>query len=387
MLMVKESRRCCPAADGWNRLIRVLVLLLSAIPAGLALDFTDGPFVFLPSVRIWGADITAGWRVPPLLPPYDTVLWAHVGGGLEDHGIYRDFTAGGIVGTPLAAEDVRADYRKLTLDWQLGLAQGLLRSPGLERNLLEVILQSRWRLEDYRRGPAGSSSLLASALADSAGLFMGTFLLALHLDGVQTSRRRRTSNGVDAEASVEWAPAGLFWTPMSFVRLNSHVEGLITLADGGNLALVAGDRLEGDVVLSPAGNLWTIPVWARTTFGGVNPYGFGGQAGLGGALRGVRSERFDGTLKIVNNLEVRLLFPEILPVAVFPGLIAFLDAGTSDFRALDYSPILPDNLFISTGMGVYLHALGVDLLVCCAWCMVPSEAEGVMVDFRLGTHF
>jgi len=387
MEKAKGSRRCGPSAAGWNSLICVLVLFFFAVPAGLALEFTDSPFVFLPGVRVWGADVTVGCLGPRLLGSVDTVLWAHVGGGWEDHKIYRDFAADGAAGTPLAADDERAGYRKLTLDWQLGLAQGLLWSTSLDHNLLEVILQSRWRLEDYRQGAAGESSLLASALADSGGLFMSTFLLALHLDGVQTSRRRRTSNGVDAEASVEWAPAGLFGTPMSFIRLNAHVEGLITLADAGNLALVAGDRLEGDIVFAGAGGLRTIPVWARTTFGGVNPYGFGGQEGLGGALRGVHNERFDGTLKIVNNLEVRLLFPEILPVSVFPGLIAFLDAGTSDFRALDRSPILPDDLFISMGMGLYLHALEVDLVVCCAYCAVPSEARGLKVDFQIGTHF
>lgn len=366
----------------------VLVLLLAAAGGSFALGSPESPFVLVPNVRFFGADMTVGYRGLHPIPQLGTTVWAHVGGGWEQHKLYRDFSIEDVVGVPLGVDDPKADYNKWTLDAQLGLAQGILWSDRLGRNLLEAVIQSRWRLESYRLPDGGDSSLiLDSSLPDRDGLFLGTFLGAVHLDGVQTVSRRRTHNGVDAEISAEWAPAGFLGSPADFVRLNGHLEGLVTLVEAKNVALVAGDHLEGDLLLSPTGELSTIPVWARTTLGGVNPDGFGGQAGLGGAVRGVASERFDGTLKIVNNLEVRLLFPEILPVAIFPGLIVFVDAGTSDFRGLDRAPVLPDDLFVSFGAGLDLRALVADVVVYASYCALPEEARGFKVDFRFSTQF
>lgn len=351
-------------------------------------EASRSPFILVPNVRIWGADMTVGFRGVRLLVGVDSVLWAHLGGGWQGQNLYRDFSASPVAGVLTSAQSSEADYQKLTFDWQVGLSQGIVWSDHLDRNLLEAVVLAKWRLDRYYQNAAGTSSfLLESSLSDREGAFLTSFLAALRLDGVETVAKRQTQDGVYAEVSAEWAPAGLFGSTADFVRLNAHLSGFTTLAEAPHLVLVLGDRVEGDVLLSPAGDVSTIPVLARTTLGGMNPDGFGGEAGLGGAVRGVHGERFDGTLKLVNNLELRLLFPEILPVAIFPGLIAYLDAGTSDFRNLDRRPVLPRDLFVSIGAGAYLRALVADLVLYGSYCMAPAEAAGFKVDFRFSTQF
>ena len=367
--------------------VAVGLLLLVPLSGVFGLGSADSPFILVPNVRLWGADMTIGYRGIRPFPAVETILWAHVGGGWEGHSLYRDFSLDSPVGQALGADDERADYNKLTLDWQVGLAQGIVWSPSLERNLLEAVFLSKWRLDAHRQNADGTSALLASALPDAAGLFMSSVLAALHFDGIRTESRRQTKDGVDAEVSAEWAPRGLFGSPAEFVRLNAHVAGLVTLAQAAHVALVAGGRLEADLLLAPSGDLTTIPVWARSTLGGVNPDGFGGQSGLGGAVRGLAGERFDGTLKVVNNLELRVLFPEIFPVAIFPGLIFFVDVGTSDWRRLDRAPVLPGDLVVSAGAGLDLRALVADLVLYGSWCFTPEEARGFRVDFRFSTQF
>jgi hypothetical protein len=367
-----------------KRLTPLAVLSIILLPA-FAYGSSDNAFIVVPNVRFWGADITVGYRGLRLVPGVETTLWAHVGGGWESFSLYRDFAPEPILGVPLSGGDPRADYWTLGLDWQVGLAQGLLWSDVLERNLVEVMLQSRWRVASHRQNEEGTSSLLlASALPDREGLFMSTLLLGFHLDGVMTQRRRNTHTGLDAEVSAEWAPKGLLGSSADFVRLNAHVAGLVTLAEGDHVALVAGDRLEGDLLISPTGDLTTLPVWARMTLGGINPDGFGGESGLGGAVRGVHGGRFDGTLKIVNNAELRLLFPDLLPVAIVPGLIFFVDAGVSDYRTLDR---VPAGLVLSAGAGLDLRLLVADLVLYGSYCLAPVEAQGFKVDFRFSTQF
>ena len=338
-------------------------------------------FILVPNVRIWGADMTVGYRGVRLVPGVDSVLWAHLGGGWQGQKLYRDFSASPVVGEPTPAGSTQADYQKLTFDWQVGLSQGIVWSDHLDRNFLEGVFLAKWRLDRHYQIAAGASSfLLESSLSDREGVFLTSFLLALRLDGVETVAKRQTQEGLYAELSAEWAPA-------DFVRLNAHLSGLTTLVDAPHLALVLGDRVEADLLLSPAGDVSTIPALARTTLGGMNPDGFGGEAGLGGAVRGVHGERFDGTLKLVNNLELRLLFPEIFPVAIFPGLIAYVDVGTSDYRNLDRRPVLPGDLFLSVGAGAYLRALIADLVLYGSYCIAPADAAGFKVDFRFSTQF
>lgn len=365
-------------------------LLAAALPlrAGEAASEGRSPWILVPNVRIWGADMTVGYRGLRILPGVDSVLWAHLGGGWEGHALYRDFSASPVVGVPVAKDDPAAPYSALTIDWQVGLSQGILFSERLDRNLLEAVFLAKQRLDRYYQNAAGSSSFLAdSSLPDRGGIVLTSFLLALRWDGVEVVKHRQTRNGLYGELSAEWAPAGLFGSPADYLRLDAHLSGLVTLVDRPRLALVAGDRVEGDLLLPLSGDLVAVPAWARSTLGGMNPDGFGGESGLGGAVRGVASERFDGTLKLVNNLELRLLFPDILPVAIFPGLIAYLDAGAADYRGLDRRIDLPGDLFVSAGAGLYLRALVADLVLYGSYCLAPADAAGFAVDFRFSTQF
>jgi hypothetical protein len=375
-----------------DRLKRLVFAVLVAAAASVSAQGADSvprnPFILLPNVRLWGADMTVGYRGLRLIPGVDTVFWAHLGGGWEAHALYRDFTSSGIVGTPTAANDPRAPYNRLTFDWQVGLSQGIVFSDRLDRSLLEGVLLAKWRLDRHYQNANGTSALLLdSALADRDGIFDTSFLIALRVDGVDVPPKRQTHDGVYAEASAEWSPEGLFGSPASFVRLNGHLEGYVTLAQAAHLALVAGDRLEGDLLLSPVGDVSTIPVWARASLGGMNPDTYRPEAALGGAVRGVELERFDGTLKLVNNLELRLLFPEILPVAIFPGVIAHVDAGLVDYENLDRVVRLPEDLLVSVGVGAFLRGLVADLVAYASYCLAPQNAAGFKVSFWLRTQF
>ena len=370
-----------PRAMTLRRLFLVAAILTTALRVGIAEEAS--PWVFVPNARLYGADITLGYTGVQMWPGLPTTFWGHLGGGYVKQNLHRSFLTSPVAGSP---SDPRltpdaSPYWNLTFDTEIGAGQGIFL-PGLE-----VVLLNKYRWDHHYATKDVAPALFASALPDREGLFVSSFLAALRFDLLEMHSLRRTASGPYLEVSAEWAPAGLFGSPAAFFRLNAHAVVFITLLDRNHLALVVGDRLEADVLI--AADLATIPVFARTSFGGLNPYGFGIESGLGGEVRGIASRRFDGTLKVVNNLEARLLFPEILPgffSSVFPGVIAFVDAGTSDYRALNKHPAIPGDIFVSTGVGAYVRAMVADLVLYGTYSFHP-EARGFDVSFAFSTNF
>lgn len=74
-----------------------------------------------------------------------------------------------------------------------------------------------------------------------------------------------------------------------------------------------------------------VPLSALQSFGGSHQGSPQvARVGLGGAMRGIDSGRYDTNLKFVDNLELRLDGPALLRPDTYPILVAFADSGFFD---------------------------------------------------------
>ena len=168
------------------------------------------------------------------------------------------------------------------------------------------------------------------------------------------------------------------------MRLTALLEGYRTLLSTPAVSVYLADRLVYDRLL---GEEARIPVSARTTIGGLTsvPISKNPLRALGGAVRGIEDNRFDGFAKLVNNLDVRVHFPSLALTLfgrkVIPGAVAYLDAGLYD-RASGRLGL--DPLLASAGAGVLLNALGYDFILYGDWFLNEGEL-GVSLGFS--AHF
>ena len=279
------------------------------------------------------------------------MLWASVGGGYQG----SNFFAAADDSIPL--EDV--DYQVLGADWRFGVSQGIVYRPDGAGNLLEAVLLYHGRYQSYLQGGA-----VLAGLPDEDGLLQNTLLASLVLDSTVFDRGRLTRDGLFGSLTAEWAPAFFYNKAMGdsdFVRLTALLEGYRTLLSTPAVSVYLADRLVYDRLL---GEEARIPVSTRTTIGGLTsvPISKNPLRALGGAVRGIADNRFDGFAKLVNNLDVRVHFPSLALFGgmLVPGAVAYLDAGLYD-RASGRLSL--DPLLASVGAGVLLNALGFDFIL------------------------
>jgi hypothetical protein len=166
-----------------------------------------------------------------------------------------------------------------------------------------------------------------------------------------------------------------------YTRLSFLATGYLPLWPGRYVSLYLADRVLFDLLLGEEAG---IPVSARSTFGALSkvPIGSNPFRGLGGTLRGVEGERYDGLVKMANNLDLRLHFPALTFFGLFtPMAVAFLDAGIYDRMSgsLSFDPV-----YFSTGAGVGLYALGFDFILYGRYFINEPRFS---VDVGLGAHF
>jgi hypothetical protein len=351
-------------------LIVVLGFAAAALPALPALP---EDLLFKWDVRIWGGDVAFGWKGWDLFPGVDTVLWASTGGGWQGSH-YFDGSDDDTLGP---ADPDTALYKNLNVDWRFGVAQGILFNPAQERNLLEFLLLYRGKYHDY-----SDDHDVLTGLPEENGLLQHSLTLGLLFDNTLVDKPSLNSRGIYAVLSAEFAPDWLgndVLGASDFWRLSLGLTGYQPVLDSPGISIyladrVLFDRIFGDQVpistLSSIGTLKKIPI-------GANP-----RRALGGTLRGIYTNRYDGYVKLVNNFDVRLHFPGLtLFQLATPVAVAYFDAGVYDQMS---GELQFDAVYCTTGLGVGLYALGFDFIFYGTYFLNEGRLSW---ELGLGTHF
>jgi hypothetical protein len=362
-----------------------------------------------------GADLTIGYRGRRLFPGVDTIIQTTVGGGYEGLKTYRDVDYRPNVQIPISAaagHNRRLEFNSPNLQWELGVLQGILRSPDRNqdqgRNLLEAFAFYRGRYDLYLGGryyQGTEESRVATIEAyhewwkehyagtDAGGIFGTSFLFGLDWNGLQQDPRSRAWEGYYGEASMEASP----WIPgvpgaSDFWRVSASALGFHTLweqrpeARGTGLTIYLGDRFSVDY----ADARRAMPLYVMESFGGRRL-----RSGLTeDGVRGFESRAWDTQLKIVNNVELRFNLPPPFDFRGIrhdpaPGFLLFADLGYGASYWGDPSDT-PGSLLGSTGVGLYLDLFGiVDAVGTVGVPVIGSRLDGrpMQLDLSFGLHF
>jgi hypothetical protein len=358
------------AWDIMKRIAALLLFVTTLLPAAEE----DGDWLFKYSIRTWGGDLAVGYSGFPLFEGVDTILWASAGGGYQKAAFYpADHDS------PVPAADM--GYVNLNADWRLGFSQGILYNPAQDRNLLDFSFLFVSRMQHYLDNQA-----IPAEYPDRDGIWLNALVCGLVFDTVSFDRRLIVREGVYATLSTELAPRGLandLFGDSRYARFTALAIGHKPILARPQVSVYLAERLVYDII---RGRDEEIPISVRTRIGGLtnvplhkNP---GSYRGLGGALRGVERDRFDGYVKLVNNLDLRVHFPSFrLPGGAVPGLVAYFDAGAYDrsSRELRLPPV-----YASTGAGLVLNVFGHDLVLYANYFI---NEQAFSASFDLGAHF
>jgi len=347
------------------RLCVILIFLLSASALGAA-----GPedLLLRASVRLWGADVALGWKGLRLIPGVDTVFWVSAGTGYDAENYFA-----GPDDAVLPADPTALRYHNFSYTWRLGVAQGILYNREQKRNLLELILLYRGR-HQYYFDPNG----VLAGLPDSSGLLQNALFTGLVFDNVRLNLTYATQRGLYVAVGAEFVPQALANTVLGasdYIDLSLVASGFLPVLETRALSVYLADRILYDRLIGD--DAW-IPLNARCSFSALStvPIGKYPFHGLGGAVRGISLDRYDGYVKLVNNLEVRLHYPSLTMFnLITPGLIAFFDAGVFDHmsRQLRFEPI-----YCSTGLGLAFYGLGYELVLYGAYSINENRLRPVL---------
>lgn len=302
-------------------------LLLLVLPEELPAQERD--FIVSPGPLLWGAQADLGLQnYLQIREETNTTFWLHLGSwwGSDSYYRYPDYR---IYDGALGAEDITS-FNEWGLAWGLGFAQGLIPREAEGRDLLRVETWYRAHYEDHLLQDESDDLIVRSDLPDRRGVLLNKLFLALIYDETRTDLTSKQKDGLYGELSGEVAPAFLgneLVGSSNFARVNATLRYYRSLLNlGGNSRLVPTLGLAtfaaADQLVLIGDDHRRIPADARQAIGGLSP-----RTGLGGAIRGLDSGRFDANTKLVGNLELRAFFPYALPLNVTPGLVMFLDGG------------------------------------------------------------
>lgn len=339
-----------------NRRTALAILVFALVLAGwTGAEESDGFFTeFDP--RIIGADVRVGYRFD-LLPVGLTQVSGLVGGAWGGEAYYRydddSFVEPGDSGPTNVA------FNRVNVRWDVGAGQDTAASGSLS---ISPFVYYR----GFRNFPLDDESeeelFLDSPRSDAGGILSNGVLAGVFVDSVVADENYAVERGVYAEASVGFSPRWLLNDIVGasdFGRVNVTAKGFLPVAAVGAAAdPVLGAYLAGfyaiDYLYGP-----TIPHAAASTVGGLNP-----RFGVGGAVRGVDSQRFDASFKTIANVEARVTFPGVLDPYLVPGIVVYLDgAYFSDLRELSPNTSEHSGYAATSGAGVSVDFFGIATLV------------------------
>jgi hypothetical protein len=352
-------------------LVLALSLVLLGLPPEAPAQGRTADVLFRWDPRLWGGDVAWGYKGWQLFPGLDTVLWVSAGAGYQSANFYEPDDDSGVVGEPR--------FNPVGGDWRLGVAQGILYNPGQGRNLLEALLLYRGKYQKYLNAEA-----IPPTYPDQTGILQNSFLTGLVFDTSLTNKQFKTKRGIYSALTLELVPNWLgndILGDSDYSRLGCVAEGYLPVHESRLVSVYLAERVMFDYLF---GNPDNIPISATGSFGALDkvPIGSNPLPGLGGSLRGVAGQRYDGLVKAVNNFDVRLHFPALTMFdLVTPGLVFYFDAGVYDrmTRTLSFDPV-----YTSAGAGLVAHALGFDFVLYGNYFITEPDFS---MSLGLGAHF
>ena len=360
-----------------SRLPRVLTaalaLLLLACGLAFAQDGSEPRFILRPSPTLWGAYAGIGLGFNDILFDAETKLLLELGASYSERAYFRLPDRSIFSGTTGSFTGEEAPYYdRLNIAWGLGVEQGLLYDPTREANMLEAFFYYRGEYDD-NFSASGVDQLIFEADPPGAttggeDIMINRLILGATFDSVESAPVTKVLSGSRLEASFSWAPRfflnGVIGNS-DYGRLNVSLRNFFPIVENASeegmnlfslyLALFsAADLLVGD----PA----DVPYLARRRFGGLSP-----RRGLGGAVRGYDTGRFDARFKLVSNVELRAQLPALFLPDIVPGLLAFIDGGY--YSGLFDAPVgtsadsADEGWLLGTGLGLTLNALDLTTVV------------------------
>ena len=341
---------------------------LSAQDAGTP---TWSPWTFDFILRLFGADLGVGYRGLSLLPGTQTTFWVYAGGGYEGEHYYRD-PAGAFLAPGSISSGGDPAFNRIEGAWRLGMEQGFAWNPRTSTNLLAAFFFYRGRYDLNQAAGTLLAAPLLGVLPDRDGSILNTLQLGAAYDDLVTNGHK-VRDGLSAETTVEWGPSFFFNTiqgDSDFLRFNGMVRWFFPLYDAApdrplNLfSVYLGEYLTIDYAMGLNGT--RVPLYVRQTFGGRTQ-----NTALGSQVRGVDKGAYDGNLKAVNNLEVRVNLPAIpmpgfiasLVPDIVPGIIAYFDYGFYDQVGEPGIGSPPHGNVASAGAGTFLEIPGLGTIL------------------------
>jgi hypothetical protein len=326
-------------------LIIAALLLSLSTPAYAGSD--DPQWQFQSYLRLWGIDLEFIYEGLQFINGVDTNLWISAGGGGETIGFYRE----GLDGTtPYTPPDTGTDlglFNRSNFLWTLGLSQGLIYDETNQRNLLELMAYYRSSSETYTKLNGINANIFSTNLKDKDGILQNSALVGIVYKGIALDPDTQVKQGIYAEATYESAPKSMNEIA-DFTRLNTTATGFWPLLENESYCLFLGDRIMYDKLDGAY-----IPINARSSFGGVSVFSGITSPGLGGTIRGVGPGRFDGYNKVINNLDLRMTFPELIQGGwMIPGIIIYYDLGFTDNLT---GQVDTSQIYSSAGLSLFAH--------------------------------
>jgi hypothetical protein len=326
--------------------------------------------------RLWGLDLALGWKGWDLFPGVDTVLWASTGGGWQSNLLFDDpddSTA------PARAQLDTIDYSYLSLDWRLGVAQGLVFDPAQDRNLVELLLLYRGKYQHYLYDHG-----VLDGLPERDGLLQHSLVVGLLFDNTFRDKISLNRRGYYGALSAELVPRWLGNDVLGlsdYWRLSLVLIGYQPVLASPGLSIYLAERFLLDRIFGEAA---AVPATALGAIGALTkvPIGYNPLRALGGALRGVYNNRYDGLAKLVGNFDLRLHFPSLTAFKLAtPMAVAYFDAGVYDRMT---GVLQFDQVYCATGLGVGLYALGFDFILYGTYFLNEGD---LYYGLGLGVHF
>ena len=341
-----------------------------------------------PDINYWGmnADISVyGFEV---FEDLSSRILISAGASFRGLGYYRDENDN-FIEEDDGSRDIYGDFTQLRIhtNWGAGFYQGLIDNKGCRNDLIYTVLKYRgireWNIEDSSR----DQIIFDSIRPDKDGILLNSFIAALVYECVSEDSRSGNLKGFYSEISVERAPEWFFNDiegDSDFIKYYGSFSFYIPAADfrDRNGETVSGIYL-GDCFSADFVDGDKIPLIARQTMGSLHP-----KNGLGGTVRGFESRRFDGELKISNNLETRLTMP-VMRTGLFsgrmyirPGIFTFFDSGYYDLLTGT-----DEGFLLSCGGGIFGDINGI--IQAMAYLSFPLEGKRLdekAMDFSLGLN-
>ncbi len=335
--------------NGHNMLKKTfwIALLVGALSAPL---WASDEWVVIPNVHTWGGELDIGWRPITLLHGRQTTFWFGGAGILQFWSYFHDPVTGQAVLSPNSTD---ASVTQVLGQWFAGASQGLV-AHFAEKGYNGQPWDSPDLIELYGlyRGTVWGTLASGSYLANSSQLDKNGYVQTAFLGGVDLNLLTKTNNhnlkqGFLAEAAWATAPRGIQSVDVDYNRFTGTLKGFLPLYDSDPLSKDNKFSVEGGVAMA-WDHLWGnhIPSEELQLIGGQALGGFTGWVqGIGGQVRGPDPGTFDGTDKVVGNLELRFNLPGIeMPIfaqdyfglptkgffegQVIPGFITFYDYGS-----------------------------------------------------------